>query len=687
MIYLFIIFVFSLCVFAVEIGIRVWKIGRGRGVRRCDHIVARLKNCLKMSFGHKRLVECWWGWFHLVIFYAFIVFLFSTLEGVIGTVVPGWGWHCVFGGTAGAWIGIVSQWFAWLAFIAVCVLGGRRIARRNQVYSSLSAWFILAMIAIHMISHILLVAAGIGGYPAWVQRFMPISGWVSGNFPWLGAWAGVFLWVEILTVCIFLVWLIPCSKHLHILFGFFDVFFQYRGYGADGQPVLGAEPVDLDGYVQALEASLDGRGAEPVLGVRNLSDLTWKMRLEAFSCTQCTRCSRACPLVRVGIGDKYGPMSSMMEIRRLCMAESWKTPVIPEVVSREVVESCTLCGACRRVCPLGHEHPERILEFRRAVAVGDTPLEHSAAVLSHFERSGNLWGYPRSARMDWAKGIMKAPQREEAPEAQAVLKKAFSVADVRRVLVFAGCFAAYDARASRTLQRMVSWLMAQGYEVVRMPEEACCGAMVRALGDEMSFEACRRDNLAMLQSLSFDVILTACPHCSNSLAHDYVQTDGGRFRAMHFLEFVAMLYGAGKISVSGGHGIGGMIFHMPCGLSKSVDPLRMVKFLSAIGIEAREDVVGAMCCGGGGGQLFLDKSREVSRACARSLLSLTPDADGMTLVSACPYCLEMLGDAVLQACAEKVSADGNGVHVGALIERMDVIDIIVSLARRKPAVH
>ena len=679
-----------------------------------------------VAFGQGRVRERWWGYMHTVLFYAFLVFLLSSAEILV--------WWCS-GMGASHWIGcdfagvlhLVQTGFAWLTIVAVIVLTVRRIVRRHAVHNTPEAFAILGLIAGIMVSHIGFTAAGLafgaekdGIEAAWLADALPITARFAraidaGDAQW---WRTIWAAVHLLCMAAFLVW-IPRGKHLHIFFAFPAIALQYREYDENGVPIIAPDSPDMDKYAEDLEAAIDRELPEeqwPTPGVRNIADFTPSRRLQAYACTQCQRCTNACPLVAAAVDGCAGPMQSVLSLRKSLDGGHLGNAAIPVLCGESEVWACTQCGACDRACSVGVAHVERNIQLRRHLVATENVPSRLNALFAAFERSGNPWGSPRADRNRWSEGLtgLTHPNEKGSKEAETstvqwtvgvespvskgnaqveapigAKTQGISYCELRerplagsgaeprekreKILIFAGCMAAYDAGARETLRNAVGWLLREGFSVEVLPSETCCGEPLRRLGNEAAFQAHRDENLAAIGAIPHDVILTACPHCAQTLAEDYV-VDGRRLRVMHFLAFFAERFARGEIEIDGAaarEAAPDAVIHFPCRIAKHPTvPAGLFALCDALGLrrlDERPEM--AHCCGAGGGRFFVDETREVARMRARELVAAAPKA----VATACPFCMRTIGDELVRAC------ENSGI---SMINMIDVCVRCTHWARR-----
>ena len=670
MLIIFCIFLIGVVVFFVQVGREIHIIALGKPSHRTDVKKQRLFYALKLTLGQKRITEKPWGWAHVVLMWAFLVFLTAGLEMLIACILPHFTWKDLFGDAFHALLCLVQTWFAWAAILGLCVVSTRRIVARKFTYTNFDAIFILADIFILMAAHIICMSALIAQHQVteWAVRLMPFERCLSDYLsPHAMTLHDVFSALHLIMMAIFLCW-IPNSKHLHILFGWPDAFFAYKTWFKDGTPSFSPDPVNFDTYeAECTKAIEENAQIMPTIGLRTFSDTTQKQRLEAFSCTKCMRCTNVCPMVSAGLDDK-GPMQTLIHLREMCRKNNAETPLIPTLISSSALWNCTQCGACDRACPLSHEHALRILMMRQnAVAQQENVPSKLDKCFANVERSGNPWGYPKKDRTLL---LNASPEDTSVHTPHATFTDKFGT--IKRIALFAGCMASYDKRASKTLNAVHAWLKISGFDVVLMPKETCCGEPLRKTGNEFGFETQARANIETLNALQVDLVLTTCPHCAFTLNDSY-RDYGFNTRVMHIVQLWHTMMDNNSLKIQKTEK-GSIALHMPCYLSKYAEETNTVlKLLNAAGYDVRLAKNAALdsCCGAGGGRFFFTEDRSIANNRIQTLDKL----GAPKLAALCPYCVQMLNDALQNS------------DVRSLTTSFNVIDELAGCVLFSPATH
>ena len=411
-----------------------------------------------------------------------------------------------------------------------------------------------------------------------------------------------------------------------------------------GSVLLASHPQRTAGTM--IPVSIEEVEATGIYGTSQLEHLAIRQLVSLEACVSCGRCQDECPAHAAG--KPLSPRDVVQDLaRQLPRIGSGNAPVLAgEVVSEETLWSCTTCSACVEVCPLGVDPLELILGMRRHLVGSGAVRGPAATALQKLGRSGNPWGLPAGERMDWAEGL-DVPTVEQQPDFD--------------VLYWVGCAAAYDRQSRKTARAMVRLLQAAGVRFAVLGErERCTGESARRMGEEFVFAELAAANVEELQRHGVTRIVTHCPHCLNSLKHDYPDA-GGHYEVVHHSEFLSELVAEGRLKVDRS-ATEPVTFHDPCYLARVngiVDAPREV--LEATGAQLDElprNGCRTACCGGGGGRMWLDDGPD--ERVGRDRIQEISAAGATTVVVACPFCRTMIGDGM--------ATDGPDVNIVDLAE-------------------
>lgn len=512
-----------------------------------------------------------------------------------------------------------------------------------------------------------------GADPHWVW-FQPIGSVLAMAFSGMSRSAitvmeHIGFWYHAAWVLLFLN-ILPYTKHFHIITVMPNVFFY------DMYPNALPRIVDLEGKVEREEA----------LGIKTINDLTYKGISDLYTCTECGRCSDNCPAYITnkklspkhltlalrdhlyasegsnfsagdGVEAPIGPDVSMLkegeeihtnpkapEGAYFLKAEAG-VEIMPNILHPDVIWSCTSCRACEEQCPVMISYVDKIIGMRREEVMMKSefpPLLQKA--LNGIETNGNPWNESAMDRADWAKGL-DVPLVDENPSAD--------------VLYWVGCAAAYDERAQK-VARSFSMLMQEADVnfAIMGTSESCTGDPARRIGHEYLFEMMAEQNVEALNAIGCGedaphrkTIVTACPHCFNSLLNEYPDF-GGHFDVVHHSDFLHGLLVAGKLTPSKPVDAT-IVYHDSCYLgryNKIYDsPRQVLMAIEGVKLEEVEywNKEQGLCCGAGGAQYFMEETNHESVPKKRALQLYDTGADAVA--SACPFCMSMVSTGLMAA--------------------------------------
>ncbi|MBA3481307.1 MAG: 4Fe-4S dicluster domain-containing protein [Pirellulales bacterium] len=636
----------SLFYLASAVAVGLWAYGIVRRVRLWRH--GRPSGPISLAAGCRRLLRDvlfqrrfrgrpFASLAHVLLFSGFVVLLIGTtlvgIEHLLADLLGRAPNDPVF--HKGVYFGVyemVTDAFG-VAFLTGCVMF---LARRLRAAGS----FARAPSDVGML--LLLIAIGVTGYVVEGLRIIHAETQLPGLSPvgYLAAQifsvAGVgaddarqlhfILWWGHAVLALGFIALMPYTRLMHALAGTVNLAIRDHALGAM-EPVL-LEEVEETGQI----------------GVARLADFSNRQLVELDACVSCGRCEDACPAFEVGkplsprnvVQDLVGVMKRSPPRRG-----SDGGPRLPgETIAEDTLWSCTTCGACADVCPLGISPMRMITDMRRNL-IGEGALRGSpATALQKTDRAGNPWGMSPKERMAWAAGL-DVPLAAEHPDFE--------------VLYWVGCAAAYDRRAQKIARSVVRLLQVANVNfAVLGAEERCTGESARRMGDELLFQQLAEQNVHTLAARRVRRIVAHCPHCVNSLRHDYPQA-GGEYEVVHHSQLLAELIAAGRLPALPTASRGGksVTYHDPCYLARAngITEQPRAVLAAAAGVNGELPVIelprnrrDTSCCGGGGGRMWFDDppAQRVGQGRVREIV----DSGAETVAVSCPFCLIMLGDGV-----------------------------------------
>lgn len=218
------------------------------------------------------------------------------------------------------------------------------------------------------------------------------------------------------------------------------------------------------------------------------------------------------------------------------------------------------------------------------------------------------------------------------------------------ILFWVGCAGSFDDRAKKITKAFVKILNKASVSfAVLGAEESCSGDPAKRSGNEFLFQMQAAGNIATLNSYGVKKVVTACPHCFNTLKNEYPAL-GGNYEVLHHTQLLKGLLEEGRLSLQGGVYKGKKItFHDPCYLGRANGvyeaPRELIKKLDAQLVEMKNCKQKGLCCGAGGAQMFKDAEpgdKEINIARTEEALEVAPDV----IAAGCPFCNTMLSDGI-----------------------------------------
>ena len=218
------------------------------------------------------------------------------------------------------------------------------------------------------------------------------------------------------------------------------------------------------------------------------------------------------------------------------------------------------------------------------------------------------------------------------------------------VLFWVGCAGSFDDRAKKITKAFAKILNKVGVEfAVLGQEESCTGDPAKRAGNEFIFQMMALTNIEVLNAYEVKKIVTACPHCFNTLKNEYPSL-GGNYEVMHHTQLLQQLMEQGRLKIEGGAFKGKKItFHDPCYLGRANQiyeaPRDLIQKLDAELVEMKRSKANGLCCGAGGAQMFKDAepgNKEVNIERTEDALEVQPSI----IAAGCPFCNTMLTDGI-----------------------------------------
>lgn len=218
------------------------------------------------------------------------------------------------------------------------------------------------------------------------------------------------------------------------------------------------------------------------------------------------------------------------------------------------------------------------------------------------------------------------------------------------VLFWVGCAGSFDDRAKKITKAFVKILNSANVSfAVLGTEESCTGDPAKRAGNEFLFQMQAMTNIEVMNAYEVKRIVTACPHCFNTLKNEYPEL-GGNYEVLHHTEFIKLLLNEGIITIEGGQFKGKRItFHDPCYLGRANNiyeaPRDLIQKLDAELVEMKRSRANGLCCGAGGAQMFKEPekgNKDINIERTEDALATQPEI----IAAGCPFCNTMLTDGI-----------------------------------------
>ncbi|MBI5325068.1 MAG: 4Fe-4S dicluster domain-containing protein [Ignavibacteriae bacterium] len=609
---------------------------------RSDHPWKRIIHTLKVAIGQSRIFRFKLaGIIHAGIFWGFLMLLFSAAEAVIQGIYPKFSlsWFGPFYPV----ITISTEIFCLIVFVSILISLIRRfiikVERLPNDSKEIKDALIVLLSIFFIVTALLLYNSTMNFmYPSheWMH---PVSVFIIRILPdsWVNSVYHISWWVHIVLILAFANYL-PFSKHFHVYTSIPNVYFS------NYEPTNKVDRIDFE-----------KEGIEK-FGVVDFEDLSWKSVLDSYSCTHCGRCTSVCPAHITG--KELSPREIIVQIRHRTLD---KAPIMKKQMksadgkaeltekenellnkkfvgdyeSVEALWQCTTCGACMQECPITIEHVPAIIGMRRSLVMMESnfPPELQSA-FSNLENNGSPWAFSASQRTDWASGL-DIKTCAENPEFD--------------VLFWVGCAGSFDDRAIKISRAFSQLMKIAGINFsILGNEEKCNGDPARRTGNEYLADMLVKSNIETLNNYKVKKIVTTCPHCFNTFKNEYPDF-GAKYEVIHHTEFLLDLIKQNKFKFKNGNEVKKIGYHDSCYLGRYNNiydkPREIIESIKGFKIqEAHRHHSKGLCCGAGGGQMFMEetKGKRVNIERTEELVSLGTD----TVAANCPFCLTMLTDGV-----------------------------------------
>ena len=649
---------------------------------RLDHPERRTWNLITIGFAQTRILrERGAGLSHASVFWGFLVLTAGTAEILLHGVWPGFSYEHILPRPLWQLFMLSQEIFAVIVLVAVSWLLWRRIVSPPKRLQGKEIHNTEAIIILFVIASLMLTLYTTGAFeyaanPAmrdvqygWFRPISSLLGAALSGAP-EGAMHAAFTvsyWSHALLVLGFLNFL-PYSKHLHVVSSLINVWFS----NTSGPGQVGVmKPMDLEAEVEQF-------------GALDVDHLSWKNLLDGYSCTECGRCTAACPANITG--KPLSPRKIVVDTRRRLMekaplmageldvegsatlllgapgaADAFGNRLLDNYITEDELWACTSCRACVTECPVSIDQLDIINELRRGLVLNEGRFpEEVQPTFESLEKNASPWAFSPADRALWSEGL-NIPTYAEA----------FAEGKRPDILFWVGCMGSFDDRAKKITVAFARILQAADIDFAILgQEETCHGDPARRLGNEYLYQMLAKGTIETLDRYEVKTIVTFCPHCFHQMGNEFPQL-GGNYEVIHHSTYIERLLNANMIPLTTEHGKHlTMTYHDSCYLGRYNDVYdspreslkRALPILTLVEPERTKDR--GLCCGAGGGRMFVDEKvgKRINVERTEELIATGADV----IAVACPFCMTMMTDGVAKLESAVTVLDISEVVAGQL---------------------
>ncbi|WP_083208738.1 (Fe-S)-binding protein [Brevibacillus laterosporus] len=636
-----------------------------------DDFKTRLNLILQNVFLQKKLLkDKKSGIMHIVLFYGFIILQFGAIELILKGLIIGY--ELPFG-SAHKYFSLMQEITAMLILLAIGYAYYRRyIEKLKRLKRGLKSGLVIIFISSLMVT----VLGSLAFEQLWLGHegsiFAPFSSAIAFVFSGIGETEAAalfffFWWAHLLVLLSFAVY-VPQSKHAHLIFAPFNVWYKKL------EPPGKLSTINFEDETQE------------VFGNGKIEDFTQTQLIDLYACVECGRCTNMCPAS--GTGKMLSPMDIIVKMRDHLTEKgasvTSRTPWMPtfafpntkanqialqagevaataegaaavenvydkaligDVITEQELWACTTCRNCEDQCPVMNEHVDKIIDMRRYLVMteGSMPQEAQRA-LNNIERQGNPWGINRKDRMKWMEGL------DEAYTVPTV-----KTAEEFEYLFWVGAMGSFDNRSMKITHAFIKLMHEAGIKFAILGnEEKNSGDTARRIGNEFLFQQLAQENIALFEGYDVKKIVTCDPHAFNTFKNEYPEF-GLQAEVYHHSELLVQWIEEGRLTPKK-EVKERITYHDSCYLGRYNNiydmPRQILQQIPGVEIvEMKRSQCDSMCCGAGGGLMWMEEHEGTRVNVARTEQAL--EVNPTEIASACPYCLTMMDDGLKMKEAEE----------------------------------
>jgi Fe-S oxidoreductase len=672
----------SLFVYVVKTRIEYIKLGKKSEFD--DDIKDRWRRILVHVFGQKRLLkDKKSGAIHVMFFYGFLLVQFGAIDFIWKGIKPGS--HLPLGPLYPGFTFFQELVTLTILVAVVWAFYRRYVEKLVRLKRGFKNGLVLLFIGGLMLS--VLLGNGMsmiwhGHEGTWTE---PVASLIAAAFSGIPQAAAITIfyiawWIHLLFLLAFLVY-VPQSKHAHLIAGPANVYLTR---------------VDSPGKITKIDFEDE---TQETFGAGKITDFNYEQMIDFYACVECGRCTNMCPAT--GTGKMLSPMDLIVKLRdhltlhgaavtskqpwvptfafsntkgnQIAMAAAgqganeaaaglaYNPSMIGDVITEEEIWACTTCRNCEDQCPVMNEHVDKIIDLRRYLVLTEGKMDADAQrAMTNIERQGNPWGLNRKEKENW---------RELRDDVVIPTVKEMKKADEEfEYLFWVGAMGSFDNRSQKIALSFAKLLNEAGVKFAILGnKEKNSGDTPRRLGNEFLFQELATKNIEEFEKNEVKKIVTIDPHAYNIFKNEYPDF-GFEGEVYHHTELLAQLVKEGKLVPK--HAVNETItFHDSCYLGRYNEvydaPRDILKAIPGVDLKEMErNRDTAMCCGAGGGLMWMEEEtgHRINVSRTEQALAVNPSV----ISSGCPYCLTMLSDGTK---AKEVEENVDTLDVAELLEK------------------
>ena len=664
----------------------------GKKVEFDESISERIRYLMVNVLGQNKLLkDAKSGLIHVMFFYGFLMVQLGAIDLIWKGLAPES--HLPLGAFYGVFT-FTQELVVLMILVAVVWAFYRRyVEKLVRLKRGWKNGLVLIFIGGLMVSTLLANGMGLIWHGEELTYTEPVASGIAAIFSFLpesvaAALFYVMWWAHLLILLTFLVY-VPQSKHFHLITSMLNVYMNRL------DRVGTLTPIDFEALEEAGE-NAESEDDIPSIGVGRIQDFTQKQMLDLYSCVECGRCTNMCPAT--GTGKMLSPMDLIVKLRdhltftgavvtrqkpwvpyqmfantkgnQLAMAagaegavieDIYSPSLIGDVITEEEIWACTTCRNCEDQCPVMNEHVDKIIDLRRYLTMTEGKVNPDAQrAMTNIERQGNPWGLNRKEKENWRDldPTINIPTVKE-------LKKS---GEEMEYLLWVGSMGAFDNRSQKIALAFCRLLNEAGVKFAILGnKEKNSGDTPRRLGNEFLFQELATGNIDEFEKNDVKKIVTIDPHAYNIFKNEY-QDFGWKGEVYHHTEVLNQLIEENRL-VMNYEVDETIVFHDSCYLGRYNDvydaPREILRGIPGVKlVEMERNRESAMCCGAGGGLMWMEEHVGNRINVARTEQALETNAS--VISSGCPYCLTMLEDGTK---AKEVEDTISTFDVAELLER------------------